>query len=369
MSTTRFAALTLVLGGLGFGGAYVVMARMKSALVDDRKWLDEAAFAEDAAVANALPGTIATNLVALLGYRLGGWGPALAGTVSYALPSIVLMATFAAIYDHLRSLRILGGALDGMSAAMVGVVAALVLELRKGSIRRSRDWLVAVAATIALGTHALTLLEVVVLAGMAGIVGMRPRAARATEKAVICLVVPPGIVGSALPAVVALFLVFAKIGVATFGGGLAMIPAIAREVTARQWLDDATFADAIALSQITPGPIATSATFIGYRVAGFAGALSATLGVFVPPFVVTIFAARSIASFRESEVLQGFLRGIAAAVVGVIAAASFALFTVAVHSSLAFGVAVGAFVLRVLSPRTSPALPLVMAGLMGALLK
>ena len=368
LSTARFAALALFLGALGFGGGYVVMGRMKRALVDDRGWIDEAAFVEDMAVANALPGTIAANLFTLVGYRLGGLAPAIAGTVSYALPSIVLMATFAAIYDHLRSLRILEGALDGMSAAMVGVVAAMVLELRNGSIRRSRDWLVAVPAAVALATRALTLLEVVVLAGMVGIVGMRPRTPRVTEKAAIWLILP-AIASGALPAVVLLFLVFAKIGAATFGGGLAMIPAIAREVAARHWIDDHAFADAMALSQITPGPIATCATFIGYRVAGLAGAVSATLGVFVPPFVVTIFAARSLASFRESEILQGFLRGIAAAVVGIIAAATYALFMVAVHSPLALGIAVGAFVLRLLLPRTSPVLPLAIAALIGGALK
>ncbi|MEO6577150.1 MAG: chromate transporter, partial [Polyangiaceae bacterium] len=227
ISAARFGAIGLIMGFLGFGGGYVVIGRLKRALVDDRKWLGEAEFIEDVAVANALPGTIAANLLTLLGYRLGGLRSALAATFLYVTPSVVLMGTFAVLYDQVRSLRMVESALDGMSAAMVGVVAAVVLELRRGSIRSKRDWLVAVPAAVTLATRALTLLEVVVLAGMVGLFGMRPRgstepgprAPKNGENAWIWLV--PAIVGGALPAAAVLFLVFAKIGIVTFGGGLA----------------------------------------------------------------------------------------------------------------------------------------------------
>jgi chromate transporter len=132
-----------------------------------------------------------------------------------------------------------------------------------------------------------------------------------------------------------------------------MVPAMAHEVTARGWLDDKAFGDAIALGQVTPGPISVCATFIGYRVAGIAGAGAATVGVFAPPFIVAVLAARSLDTFAESRALQGFLRGISSAVVGIVLAASYALVRISIHDGLALGMAAVALVLRIAVPKVS----------------
>jgi chromate transporter len=136
----------------------------------------------------------------------------------------------------------------------------------------------------------------------------------------------------------------------------------------RGWLDDDAFRDAIVLGQITPGPIAISATFIGYRVAGALGAAVATLAMFGPPFVLAIAAARSMDAFRRSPVVAGFLAGVAPAVVGAIAAACVALFHTGVHGFRQGAVAAAVFALLVARPRLSPLLPIAAAGALEALL-
>ena len=148
-----------------------------------------------------------------------------------------------------------------------------------------------------------------------------------------------------------------------------MVPAMAREVHARAWLDEKTFGDAVALGQVTPGPISVCATFIGYRVAGLAGAAAAATGVFAPPFVVAILAGRSIGAFSHSRLLRGFLRGISAAVVGVVLAASYALLRISVHDGLALGMALAAFALRLGLPKLSPVSILFAAAALAALVR
>jgi len=142
-----------------------------------------------------------------------------------------------------------------------------------------------------------------------------------------------------------------------------MIPPIEHEVVAvRGWLSEAAFRDAMVLGQVTPGPVAIAATFIGYRVGGLLGSLSATLGMFGPPFVLSLLAARSLAAFRSSRQVQGFLRGVSPAVVGVIAAAAVALARTSLHSVFAAGVAAVTLTVLARVPSLSPLILLALGG-------
>jgi chromate transporter len=122
-----------------------------------------------------------------------------------------------------------------------------------------------------------------------------------------------------------LALVFLQIGLSLFGGGLAMIPILDRLLVGRGWLSTREFHDAITLSQLTPGPLATACTFVGYRLAGVGGALTATLSVFTPPFLLSLLAARFAARFRDSSTLRAILAALAPTSVGLIVAAAVSL--------------------------------------------
>jgi chromate transporter len=371
-SALRVAALCLWLGVVGFGGGFVVAQRIKRAIVTDRGWLDETTFNESFSVACALPGTTAPNLLAIVGLGMGGVRTSAAAVLAFLAPSVAMMLAFGVFYDQLRNITVLSSFLDGMGAATVGVVAAVAVELGRSSLRRPIDWALAAGATAMLATRLLNLLEVVFLAAVVGAVWLRPPAAPPPRAAVddgplssrsLRSVLLPATFVVAVPPTVALFVVFARISLATFGGGFAMIPAIEHEVVrVHGWLLESAFNDAMVLGQITPGPIAIAATFIGYKVAGFAGAALATAGMFAPPFVLALAAGRSLVAFRANRVIQGALKGVAPAVVGIIVAAAIALWRTSVHSYVGGVVAMAALVVLVAFRRVSPLVALASGG-------
>lgn len=148
-----------------------------------------------------------------------------------------------------------------------------------------------------------------------------------------------GVLGVAMPVLakfallLALSMVFLRMGAITFGGGFVMIPLIESEVVnSRHWLTKQEFADATALGQVTPGPVLITATFVGYRVAGTLGALVATISIFLPSFLMTLAAGSSLRRFRNNEIVQSFLRGVTPAVVGLLVAAALSIGRAGIHT-------------------------------------
>ena len=142
-----------------------------------------------------------------------------------------------------------------------------------------------------------------------------------------------------------------------------MIPAIEHEiVTARHWLSEAAFNDAIVLGQITPGPVAIAATFIGYHIGGLGGAATATLGMFAPPMILSLLAGRSLEAFRSNVMIQGALHGVTPAMVGILAAAAIALWKTSVHGIWPAAIAAVATLVLLLAHRILPLFVLVGGG-------
>jgi chromate transporter len=252
-------------------------------------------------------------------------------------------------------------ALDGLGPAVAGFFLAVALDLGRSTLRSKRTIAVGVAATVAITTGWLTLLEVIAIAGAVGVA-----LARKPRDGASSLLLPSLAVGAAsVPVALVTFGVFARIGIATFGGGTAMVPAIEHEALSRGWLDAQSFADAVALGQITPGPVATTATFVGYRAAGTWGALAATLGVFIGPTALSIACARSLDAFRRNAWLQGFLDGVAPAVVGVVAAAGIGLGRASVHGYVDMAILVLTIAARRAWPAAHPLWPLAAGAAVG----
>jgi chromate transporter len=374
--------LSLWLGVFGFGGGFAVAQRIRRTVVEERGWMSEAAFLEYFAVAGALPGTTATNLLTMIGLRFGGVRGGALSALAFLIPSIALMLAFGVEYERIRGITTLGAFLDGMSYVTVGVVGAVALDMRRTAVKSRSDFAIAGVTALVLSFRWVTLLEVIALAGLLGALAFRPALpplstaredGRATfppassrlASAMMIPLSPTLIVASMASGSLALFFFFARIGAATLGGGFAMIPPIEHEVVAvRGWMSQAAFNDAMVLGQVTPGPIAIAATFIGYRVEGWIGALAATLGMFGPAFVLSVIVARSLATFRRNRIVRGFLLGVSPAVVGVIAAAGVSLWRTSVHSIFAGAVAFAAFAILARCPKLSPLLPLAAGGLL-----
>lgn len=350
--------LALYYGVAGFGGGYSVLAQLRRELVERRAWITSAEFLVLAELSKSLPGTPATNLIALLGQRLHGARGGVAAACAFLLPSTILMMVCGAAYPLFRSLTSLTSFFDGMNAAMVGIVGAVTLDLAR-SARLSRAAIfIAAVSSLALS---LRIVSEPVLACSAVVVGgflasLRTERDRSREKPParengLPALLSPFALPMGVGVLAALVRVFVPIGVLTFGGGLAMIPAIGHVVVDEQhWLGPKAFADAIALGQITPGPVAICATFIGYRVAGVLGAVAATLAMFGPAIAVALAVGHSVDRFRASPVVHGALRALAPVVIGMLASATYSLARSGIDGVLGAIVAAASFVLLVRFP-------------------
>ena len=330
MSLGALVRLSVFYGIAGFGGGYSVLAQLRRDLVEKRAWVTADEFLVLAELSKSLPGTPATSLIALLGQRALGIRAGAIAAVAFLLPSMVLMIACAAAYSLMRKAPGLGPFFDGMSAAMVGVVAATTLDLARSAHRNRWDLIAAAGCAAVLSLRIVSEPAIAAAAIAFGVMRatMHPQPPASPPKSERLHGISPFVLllGLGAGALVGLARVFVPIGVLTFGGGLAMVPAIEHTVVVEQgWLNPKTFADAVALGQITPGPVAICATFIGFRVGGLVGALVATAAMFGPAIAVALAVGHSVERFQRSPLVHGSLRALAPAVIGMLAAATISL--------------------------------------------
>ncbi len=328
------------LGLVGFGGGYAVLAQLRRLVVDRRRWLTPEQYADAVAVAQSLPGASGANFFTLLGLREGGVAGAALATALFLLPSALLMVAFGAFYEALRGVDRVEAIFAGMNPAVVAVIALVAWDLGR-PLRKPWQIAAALASLVAVELG-VGVFEVVLVAVVVGVAPALWRA-RATPRPPLLAVSP------SLPLLVKMGLVFLRIGAATFGGGLAMIPVLDHQIVGTlHWLTPRELADAVTLGQITPGPVAITATFVGFRIAGPVGALAATVATFLPAFVATALVGRSIERFRHSEIVRALFAALAPAVAGIVGAAAIGLGMTVLHGWGDGAVALGAALLLVL---------------------
>jgi chromate transporter len=358
-SLLRLAAF---MGVAGFGGGMAVIAMVRRQLVDRTRALSDGEFLRVLALAQSLPGGIAINLFTQLGFRSGGVTSALLCTVAFVLPSALIMGVLGAIYPTLEHIPRLAAVFASLDACVLAVIAAAAIQIGRRMTRWS-DFVIAAGVALAVSLRLLTVLEAVLLVTLGALAVSAWRGRQAAGVLPMFLLLP----ASKAPLLLSgLALVFLQIGVSLFGGGLAMIPMLDRLLVGRGLLSTREFEDAITFSQLTPGPVATACTFVGYRLAGVAGSLVATVSVFTPPFVLSVLAARSVERFQDSRALRTILAGLGPASVGLIAAAAVSLGRGALHGLEPWGFAVAClFFLLVFD--APPLLVLVVAGTLRAI--
>jgi chromate transporter len=303
------ARLALWLGCFGFGGGYALIGYLQQQVVTRRGWMDDQEFLRTVAVAQSVPGATAGNLLTLIGLRVSGWANALLCLALFVLPSSLLLLLTAIFYDGARHLGLVDEIFRGLAPAVVAIVLAVGYRLARTLNRRWQPF-VAAAAFAGVVSHWLGVLPVILLTLLGSELARRVRSR-------------PALLAVPLPF---LALVFVQISLSMFGGGYAMIAAIDHELVGKlRWLSSSEFSDAIALSQITPGPIATAGAFIGYRLAGVAGAVVATLAIFLPSYALTLTASRILARFGERPAVRAALEALSATTLGLIFAASVSL--------------------------------------------
>jgi chromate transporter len=293
----------LRLGATAFGGP--AMVAYIGELATRKGWASREELAEGVVLCQSIPGATAMQCAAFVGLRAAGVRGAFAAYAGFGLPAVVLMVAASAAYGHVAGLALVQAGFLGFRAMIVALVANAAFEYALKNVRSARDVLIALGCTGALYARAN---PVAVIAGavVLGVVLHRREPSGATgvprtwpagtsRSAVRILLAALAVVLVLLafaPRLGVLALICMKVDALAFGGGFASVPLMFHEmVEVRPWLDAKTFMDGIALGQVTPGPIVVTATFVGYRVAGLAGALVATAAVFMPSFVLVVAAA------------------------------------------------------------------------------
>jgi chromate transporter len=330
----EFLAYFIRLGTLGFGGPIALAGYMQRDLVEERKWVSSQDYAEGLAFSQLSPGPLAAQLAMYLGWlRAGTLGATLTGAV-FILPSFLMVLALAAIYVHYGQLAWIQGVFYGIGAAVIAIIARSAYKLIRSTLKSDRLlWVLFAAMAI---TTAWLESEIVWLFLLCGLIAMvfktRPRMRVAPgARALPAIVAVGNFVGSAngatsSGAIGTLFLFFLKAGAFVFGSGLAIVPFLYGGVVGRfHWLTDRQFVDAVAVAMITPGPVVITAGFIGYLVAGAAGAAVAAVAVFVPPYLIVIAGAPYYRRFAKNPRVKAFVQGVTAAAVGAIAGAAFIL--------------------------------------------
>ncbi|MDE3112824.1 MAG: chromate efflux transporter [Chloroflexota bacterium] len=317
----------LRLGTLGFGGPIALAGYMQRDLVEGRHWVSQEEYLEGLAVSQTLPGPLAAQLAMWLGYvRRGFWG-AVAASVPFILPPFVIVSAVAAVYAAFSGTTVIQALFYGIGPTVIALILRGAWKLLGVTVKSDRR-LWAIFAVVALITFALRS-EVAVLfvaAGLLGVVLYAPatwmrRAASAPLVVPLALVPAVGAVDPNVLAQLGLF--FFKAGAFTFGSGLAIVPFLQQGVVHDfGWLTERQFLDAVAMGMITPGPVVITAVFVGYLVAGFAGATVAAIGVFLPPFLMVVLFAPWIIRYRKHPAVQGFTKGATSAAAGAIVGAA-----------------------------------------------
>ena len=321
----------LRLGTFGFGGPIALAGYMQRDLVEERHWVSKSDYLEGLAFSQLSPGPLAAQLAMYIGWlRAGFIGATLVG-IAFILPSFLMAMVLAGLYVHFGSLPWIQGMFYGIGAAVIAIIARSAIKLVRGTV--GKDWLLwTIFAALAI-TTAWTQSEIVWLFILCGVIAMLvkapPVAMRAQSMMLLATVSPllTGIHGVATFATVGiLFVFFLKAGAFVFGSGLAIVPFLYGGVVVKfHWLTERQFVDAVAVAMITPGPVVITSAFIGFLVAGAAGAVVAAAAVFAPPYLIILFDAPYYRRFAQNRQVKAFVQGVTAAAVGAIAGAAFIL--------------------------------------------
>jgi chromate transporter len=324
-----FLLYFLRLGALGFGGPIALAGAKQRDLVEDREWITREDYLEGLALAQIAPGPLAAQLAIYLGWtRFGVLGATLVA-FAFTIPSFLMVLALSALYLQYGGLSWMQGAFYGIGAAVIGIITRSAWKLVRSTLRA--DWLLWAISSISAIVTAWTESELPWLFLLAGVVAVFARGVAPKGMAATTAVVPvwwiTGLHGPPVPGTLSrIFWYFAEAGAFVFGSGLAIVPFLHGGVVNQfAWLTERQFLDAVAVAMITPRPVVITVAFIGYLVAGPAGASVAALAVFLPCYLFVILPAPYFRKYANNPTIKAFVDGVTAAAIGAIAGAAFVL--------------------------------------------
>jgi chromate transporter len=335
-SLFELARLFLKLGTTAFGGPPAHIAMMEDEVVSRRGWLTREQFLDFLGATNLIPGPNSTEMAIHVGRVRGGWPGLLVAGGSFILPSAVMVTVLAWAYLRFGSLPQVAGVLYGVKPVVIALIGQAVFKLAKSAVKST--WLAIVGALAVLAT-AIGVDQLAVLAGGGLLTGLLYWARSDKRKSSAAFLAGgTGLTGVAAGSgfvapfsLAALFVVFLKIGAILFGGGYVLVALIRSNLVAGLgWITERQLLDAIAMGQVTPGPLSTTATFIGYLLGGLPGAAIATVAIFLPAFFFVAISGPLVPRLRQSPIAGAVLNGVNVAALALIAVATWQLFRSAV---------------------------------------
>ncbi len=326
----EIATLFLKLGVIAFGGPAAHIAMMEEEVVSKRRWMSRQHFLDLVGATNLIPGPNSTEMTMHCGHERAGWKGLFVAGLCFIFPAVVLTGLLAYFYVEYGTVPQVEPFLYGIKPAVLAVILSAIYKLGRKALK---NWQLAIIGVLVITASLLGMNEItaILLAGLAGMLWLGlPRAFhgnRANSPGLIPWLLTGA--GKALAAGVTnskLFLVFLKVGAVLFGSGYVLVAYLDAELVEKLgWLTRAELLDAIAIGQFTPGPVLSTATFIGYQINGVQGAVVATLGIFLPSFFFVLLLNPLVPRLRKSALAAGFLDAVNIAAVGVMLAVTFRL--------------------------------------------
>jgi chromate transporter len=337
----ELAFLFLKLGIIGFGGPQAHIAAIGDEAVTRRNWLDREQFSEGIAICEMLPGPASTQMAIYVGYlRNGQWGALIAG-ICFILPAFLIVLALSWAYFYWQGLPQTEALFLGISPVVTAIILGFCWKLGQKIIHDRLGIAIAIITFCLMLFSNINILILFLLAGLVRLFCDR-RNRRKNNSNLLFPLIPLNINAPIIqnPLTLASFWgteriqqffwplmsFFLKVGSFIFGGGLVIIPLLEFEVVERlQWLTKTEFLNGVAIGQVSPGPVVLTAAFVGYKVAGVLGAITATVGIFTPSFLFIMVAAPLLQKIRQNPQVKSFLKGVTPAVLGAIAAAAIPL--------------------------------------------
>jgi chromate transporter len=319
------AVIFLRLGITAFGGPAAHIAIMEDEIVRRRRWITHEEFLDLIGAVNLIPGPNSTEMAIYLGYLRAGWLGLILGGLCFIFPAMLMVMGIAWAYVRYGGLPQFEALLYGVKPVVIAVILQALCGLGRKAVKTVDLAGIGLLALVAAGYFAVDALAVIVVGGvMAGLVrGWTQEKRKRLKPSLVMVVIAGGILAFSYFAarlgnshevqvgVQPLFLYFLKIGSILYGSGYVLLAFLQNDLVARwHWLTSAQLLDATAVGQVTPGPVFTTATFIGYMLGGLTGAIVATVGIFLPSFVLIAISGPIVPRLRRSPVARAFLDGV-----------------------------------------------------------
>ena len=314
----EIAKLFFKLGCIAFGGPAAHIAMMEDEVVKKRKWMTQEHFLDLVGATNLIPGPNSTEMTMHCGHERAGWKGLFVAGISFIFPAVVITAVFAWLYQEYGALPKVEPFIYGIKPAVISIIVMAAFRLGKKAIK-STELVILGVITLLACLYGVNEILALFGCGFLGLLLYYFKRGKGTLNSFLPLLffqaLDPSKIGT-----LKIFMTFLKVGAILYGSGYVLFAFLDAELVTNGWLTRQALIDAVAVGQITPGPVLSTATFIGWQMDGFTGALAATLGIFLPSFLFVLILNPLIPKMRASKIIGAILDAVNVAAVALILA-------------------------------------------------